>query len=208
MNDIIGTTDGMGEPGSDAWTRVTGIATAGILVAEGRVRGRVDTERDRHNQDRRRTAEERLRDAADRTRHTPPVVAIEHIPDSKITFALWHDAATTPADPTAPQRMRAAERHLRISEPDLMARYDAEVRAGREPLPAMASAMRQSTANPNPPTTAPTAAWPTGQPSPSPRLHLGRGDPHAHTPTTTTTAVDTSRMRRLRNLFTGKGTHQ
>ena len=180
MNDIIGTTDGMGEPGSDAWTRVTGIATAGILVAEGRVRGRVDTERDRHNQDRRRTAEERLRDAADRTRHTPPVVAIEHIPDSKITFALWHDAATTPADPTAPQRMRAAERHLRISEPDLMARYDAEVRAGREPLPAMASAMRQSTANPNPPTTAPTAAWATlPLPSASPRAG-GPPCPHTH----------------------------
>ncbi len=197
MNDVIGSTDGMGEPGSDAWARVTGIATAGILVAEGRTRGHLDNERGRQHHVRRRVAEDRLRDAADRTRHTTPAaVAIEHIPDSKITARLWHDAATTPTDPTAPDRMRAAERHLRISEPDLMARYDAQVRAGRDPLTAMATAMQQTNPNPNPPTSAPTQAWPTGQTV-------------AHTPTTPAATVGpTSHVRRLKNLFTGKGTHQ
>lgn len=196
MNDVIGSTDGMGEPGSDAWARVTGIATAGILVAEGRTRSHLDTERGRQNQDRRRAAEDRLRAAADRARHTPPAaVAIEHIPDSKITAAMWHDAATTPSDPSAADRMRAAERHLRISEPDLMARYDTEIRAGRDPLAAMSTAMRQATPNPNPPASASAQAWPTGQTV-------------AHTPTPATTVGPTSHVRRLKNLFTGKGTHQ
>lgn len=196
MNDIIGSTDGMGEPGSDAWARVTGIATAGVLVAEGRVRGRADAERDRQHQDRCRTVQERLRDAATRTRQSPaPVVAIEHIPDSKTTVGLWFDAATTPADPTGAARMRAAERHLRISEPDLMARYDVEVRAGRDALSAMSAAMREGTANPHPPTATATQVWPVGQPV-------------AHTPTATHTAAPTGHAHRLRNLLTGKGTHQ
>lgn len=196
-HEVIGSTDGMGEPGSDAWARVTGMATAGILVAEGRIRGHLDSERGREQQDRRRDAEDRLRDAADRTRHaTPATVAIEHIPDSQITAALWYDAATTPTDPTAADRMRAAERHLRISEPDLMARYDADVRAGRDPLAAMSTAMRQATPNPNPPHSAPTQAWPAGQAV-------------AHTPSTPAATVEpTSHGRRLRNLFTGKGIHQ
>ena len=92
--------------------------------------------------------------------------------------------------------MRAAERQLRISELALMARYDAEVRAGRDALSAMSAAMRETRPNPHPPQTAPAQLWPAGQPV-------------AHTPTPPAAATDTTRrLRRVRTLLTGKGTHQ
>lgn len=79
-------------------------------------------------------------------------------PDRDTMLRQWE--ASNAAGKTGAADMREAERILAHTEPDLMARYTELTRDGAKPGEAMARAMRDATANPNPPAQVPaTSGW-------------------------------------------------
>ncbi len=205
---MIGSTDGMGDPGSEAWAKVTGLATAAVIVGEGRVRGHTDTVRQRADAVRRARAAGHVRAAAADTARAAgtgsgagvraAIGGREVIPDPHTLTQMWVDAVNTPDAPGSAAQMHRAERYMRITQPELMEQYEAARARGAAPKAAMSEAMSTAHRNPAPAHTAPAHTAPAATNSSTVVAATGQGVPAATT---------SARIQHLRNRVTGKGTH-